>query len=340
MNNNVRLVRTLLFKHTVLIFKNMVKFIQNIIWMLVATVLTTSCIKEDMDDCHNVTIYFQYLADGDKDVLYQYMSKVDLYVFDENGHVLGVGSYNQDELTNFKAVPSFKLQPGRRYKVVAVGNAYDHTEVVNYATETDFANIYLQDPAWSDPDVPVTNHDYNYLGQKEFVMPDQLGVMYRDTVTLYSSHIKVDVEIHGLPAPDASRQDAGIPYQLSFENSNAQTSFENEVNLNEKGTIYPELIYDNENKCYRTQNLALFRMDDTDGELSADYCEHVMVLKEKNTGKELIRGNLYNYLVRNSDVIDVTKQEAELPISVTFNSVGVSITVPQWYIENLTPDYD
>ncbi len=316
------------------------KYLQLIILSLLVSVLTSSCIKDDFDDCDNVTIYFQYLADGDKDVLYQYMSKVDLYVFDENGHILGVGSYNQDELTKFEAVPSFKLRPGQRYKVVAVGNPYDHTEVVNYATETDFANIYLQDPAWSDPNVPVTNHDYNYLGEKEFVMPDQEGVMYRDTVTLYSSHVKVDVEIHGLPAPDASRQDAGIPYQLSFENSNAQTSFENEVNLSEKGTIYPELIYDNENQCYRTQNLALFRMDDTTGELSSDYCEHTLVLTDKSTGRELARGSLYNYLMRNADVIDVTKQEAFLPISLEFKNLDVTIKVPDWYIQDVTPGWE
>ena len=315
------------------------KYLQKILMVLAATVLTTSCIKEDLDECHNVTIYFQYLADGDKDVLYQYMSKVDLYVFDESGHILGVGSYNQDELTNFEAVPSFKLKPGRRYKVVAVGNPYDHTEVVNYATENDFGNIYLQDPAWSDPNVPVTNHDYNYLGQKEFVMPDQEGVMYRDTVTLYSAHVKVDVEIHGLPAPDASRQDAGIPYQLSFENSNAQTSFNNEINLSEKGTIYPELIYDNENQCYRTQNLALFRMD-ADGELSSDCCEHTLVLKDKSTNQELIRGNLYNYIVRNSDAIDVTKQEAELPIAIEFHGVNVEIKLPDWVIVDGQPDWN
>lgn len=315
------------------------KYLQKILMVLAATVLTTSCIKEDLDECHNVTIYFQYLADGDKDVLYQYMSKVDLYVFDESGHILGVGSYNQDELTNFEAVPSFKLKPGRRYKVVAVGNPYDHTEVVNYATENDFGNIYLQDPAWSDPNVPVTNHDYNYLGQKEFVMPDQEGVMYRDTVTLYSAHVKVDVEIHGLPAPDASRQDAGIPYQLSFENSNAQTSFNNEINLSEKGTIYPELIYDNENRCYRTQNLALFRMD-ADGELSSDCCEHILVLKDMSTNQELIRGNLYNYIVRNSDAIDVTKQEAELPIAIEFHGVDVEIKLPDWVIVDGQPDWN
>lgn len=316
------------------------KYFQRIMFILLVSVLTSSCIKDDFDDCENVTIYFQYLADGDKDVLYQYMSKVDLYVFDSNGHILGVGSYNQDELTKFEAVPSFKLRPGQRYKVVAVGNPYDHTEVVNYATETDFANIYLQDPAWSDPNVPVTNHDYNYLGEKEFVMPDQEGVMYRDTVTLYSSHVKVDVEIHGLPAPDASRQDAGIPYQLSFENSNAQTSFENEVNLSEKGTIYPELIYDNENQCYRTQNLALFRMDDSTGELNSDYCEHILVLSDKSTGRELARGSLYNYLMRNADVIDVTKQEAFLPISLEFKNLDVTIKVPDWYIQDVTPGWE
>lgn len=316
------------------------KYFQRIMFILLVSVLTSSCIKDDFDDCDNVTIYFQYLADGDKDVLYQYMSKVDLYVFDSNGHILGVGSYNQDELTKFEAVPSFKLRPGQRYKVVAVGNPYDHTEVVNYATETDFANIYLQDPAWSDPNVPVTNHDYNYLGEKEFVMPDQEGVMYRDTVTLYSSHVKVDVEIHGLPAPDASRQDAGIPYQLSFENSNAQTSFENEVNLSEKGTIYPELIYDNENQCYRTQNLALFRMDDRTGELNSDYCEHILVLSDKSTGRELARGSLYNYLMRNADIIDVTKQEAFLPISLEFNDLEVTIKVPDWYIQDVTPGWE
>lgn len=315
------------------------KHLQSILLGLFVLVLTNSCIKDDFDDCDNVTIYFQYLADGDKDVLYQYMSKVDLYVFDSNGHILGVGSYNQDELTKFEAVPSFKLRPGQRYKVVAVGNPYDHTEVVNYATETDFANIYLQDPAWSDPNVPVTNHDYNYLGEKEFLMPDQEGVMYRDTVTLYSSHVKVDVEIHGLPAPDASHQDAGILYQLSFENSNAQTSFENEVNLSEKGTIYPELIYDNENQCYRTQNLALFRMDDSTGELSSDYCEHTLVLTDKSTGRELARGSLYNYLMRNADVIDVTKQEAFLPISLEFKNLDVTIKVPDWVIEDVKPEF-
>ena len=315
------------------------KYIQKILIALAAAVLATGCIKDDFDDCDNVTIYFQYLADGDTDVLSQYMSKVDLYVFDEGGHILGVGSYGEDELRKYAAIPSFKLQPGRRYKVVAVGNAYDATQVVN-VTATSFDDIFLQSPDWDgDGGNVVTNHDHNYLGQKIFEMPAQEGVMYRDTVTLYSSHINVDIEIHGLPAPGGSRQDAAIPYELRIEDSNAQCSFNNEVNADEKGTIVPDLIYDAENACYRTADLALFRMD-TDGSLDADICAHTLVFTDKTNGNELIRGSLYDYLVRNDGKIDVTRQEADLPISIEFYGTNAEIKLPEWVIVDGKPEWN
>ena len=300
---------------------------------VVSLLLPTGCIKDNLDDCHNVTIYFQYLADGDKDVLYQYMDKVDLYVFDEDGHILGVGTYNRDQLRNFSAVPSFKLTPGKRYKVVAVGNAYDHTEVVNLTSSTSFDNIYIQSPYWGVPD-PVINHDDNYMGQKEFVMPEGNLTMYRDTVTLYSSHVDVDIEVTGLPAPQTRDE---MPVNVRIEHSNAQTSFNNEINLDEKGTCYPELIYDEERGCYRTDDFALFRMDNS-GNLHPDYCKHELVLSTVD-GTELIRGSIYNFITRNREYIDITKQEAYLPIEINFSSVEVIIKLPVWYVENLEPDW-
>lgn len=307
---------------------------KNIVWMLLLVpVLVTSCIKDDLDDCHNVTIYFQYLADGDKDVLYQYMDKVQLYVFDEGGHILGVGTYDQDQLSSFSAVPSFKLTPGKRYKVVAIGNAYDHTKVVNLETETDFNNIYIQDVNWG-IDPVTTNHDDNYMGQKEFVMPDGNYVMYHDTVTLYSSHVDVDIEITGLPAPQTRSE---LPISVRIENSNAQTSFNNEINLDEKGTCYPELIYDEERGCYRTDDFALFRMDHN-GHLDASCCEHELVLTDSE-GNELIRGSFYNFIKRNEEYIDVTKQEAYLPIEINFVETDVTIKLPSWYVEDIQPDW-
>ena len=307
---------------------------KNIVWtMLLVPVLVTSCIKDDLDDCHNVTIYFQYLADGDKDVLYQYMDKVDLYVFDESGHILGVGTYNQDQLSSFSAVPSFKLKPGKRYKVVAIGNAYDHTQVVNLESETSFDNIYIQSPYWGVPD-PVINHDDNYMGQKEFVMPEGNLVMHRDTVTLYSSHVDVDIEITGLPAPQTRGE---MPISVRFEHSNAQTSFNNEINLDEKGTCYPELIYDEARGCYRTDDLALVRMDHN-GQLDPDFCEHELVVADAE-GNELIRGSVYNFVTRNREYVDITKQEAYLPIEINFIETNVTIKLPSWYVEDIEPGW-
>lgn len=310
------------------------KLWKNIVWMLLLVpVLTTGCIKDNLDDCHNVTIYFQYLADGDKDVLYQYMDKVDLYVFDEGGHILGVGTYNQDQLKNFSAIPSFKLTPGRRYKVVAVGNAYDHTQVVNLESSTSFDEIYIQSLYWGVPD-PVINHDDNYLGQQEFVMPEGNLMMYRDTVTLYSAHVDVDIEITGLPAPQTRGE---LPVSVRIEHSNAQTSFNNEINLDEKGTCYPELIYDAERGCYRTDDFALFRMDNS-GNLHPDWCEHELVVADAE-GTELFRGSIYDFITRNREYIDITKQEAYLPIEIQFNEIGITIKLPAWYVEDIDPDW-
>lgn len=314
---------------------NMAKFLKIMLMTLLVFVLPSSCVKEDLDDCNNVTIYFQYLADGDTDVLYQYMSKVDLYVFDESGHIMGVGHYTQDELTNFAAVPSFQLEPGKRYTVVAVGNAYDNTQVVNLDA-MHLSDIYLQSPFWGDSTGLVTNHDDNYLGQKEFVMPAQEGVMYRDTVTLYSAHVDTDIEIHGLPAPEAG---SAIPYELSLEKSNAQTSFENEINTEEKGTIYPELVYDAERGCYHTTDFALFRLDH-DQVVDESTCSHELVLRDRNTGKELFRMDLYSYLNEHKSDIDITKQEALLPVSIVFDQANVTVEIPDWFVEDITPGWE
>ena len=141
------------------------KHIGKILCSLAVVVLAAGCIKEDLDDCWNVSLYFQYLADGDKDVLSQYVEKVDLYVYNEADELVAKESYNQDELINFQATPHFRLEPGR-YRVVVVGNAHDRTAVVNEESG-DYARIYIQHPNWGTDDV-VTGHDHNYIGDCYF----------------------------------------------------------------------------------------------------------------------------------------------------------------------------
>lgn len=311
--------------------------------LLLLPAVLTGCIKDDYEDCDNIAIYFQYLADGDTDVLYRYMDKVDLYVFDESGHILGNGTYDREQLSNFAAMPSFKLTPGRRYQVVAVGNAYDDTQVVNL-NATSFDDIFIQHPNWGGADV-VNDHDHNYLGQKVLQMPEGEFVVYRDTVTLYSSHINVDIRVTGLPAPAEAaarlgvqtRAEGDLPIRLRIEQSNAQTSFNNEINQSEKGTIVPDLVYDAQIGAYRTDDFVLFRMD-CDGRLDARCCAHRLVLEDAD-GRELVSGNIYDYLQRNQEHIDVTRQEAYLPIEINFTPVSVEIRLPQWLVEDVTPGW-
>lgn len=304
-----------------------------LVLLSVICLLPTGCIKDDWSDCDNVIIYFQYLADGDKDVLYQYMDQVDLYVFDENNRIMGIRHYDSEQLASFTATPSFRL-PAGSYKIVALGNAKERTAVVNLESQN-FGTIYIQHPNWG-TSKKVTGHDDNYMTQKVIEVPGN-NQRLRDTVTLVSSHIDVAVEIFGLQRPASTRAE-DIPYELSFENSNAQTSFNNEINEAEKGTCYPDLVYDEERQCYRTDDCALFRMD-REGELEHDICSHILVLKDKRTGEELLRGSIYNYLRQNAEEIDVTKQEALLPISIKFSSIGVTVEVPEWVIEDIKPEF-
>lgn len=309
------------------------KHIYNWIWCLVVPVLATSCIKEDLDDCKNVTVYFQYLADGDTDVLHQYMTKVDLYVFDEGGHIMGKGSYNEDELKNFAAVPSFRLNPGR-YKVVAVGNPYDKTEVVNVRA-TSFDEIYIQHPDW-DGDKSVDGHDHNYVGQKVFEVKD--GGSTHEVVTLESAHMNVDISVTGLHGNTG--RDGNPPYRIEIEGSNAQITFNNEINVAEKGTCYPELFYDAEKDIWETRDLALFRVDShEDNTVHDDCCEHVVKLYDNTTDELLAAVDLSEFLKRHKE-IDLTKEETLLPLEFEFTEVGVKVKVPDWYIEDTEPGWD
>lgn len=296
------------------------KHIEKKIWMLLTVaVLAAGCIKEDLGDCWNVSLYFQYLADGDKDVLAQYVDKVDLYVYNERDELVGQESYYQDELINFQATPHFRLEPGR-YRVVTVGNAYGQTAVVNEASG-DYDHIYIQHPNWG-YDEPVTGHDHNYIGGCYF----EIGAdkLVRDTVTMESAHINVEVEIKGLNLNTKAVEG----YTLVFENSNAQTSFKNEVNPGAQGNCYPELFYDEATGLVKTQDLALFRLD--------DQCEHVMKLMNAE-GKVVAEKDIDEYIRENE--IDITKAEATLRIGIEFTHLGVTIKIPDWEIVDVKPEF-
>ena len=90
--------------------------------------LFTGCIKEDMDDCMNVAVCFQYNADGQDNVLQNYIHDINLYTFTTNGSIHSRIPVGKEYLTNEKRFKQIQL-PAGNYSLVAVANAYDKTEV-------------------------------------------------------------------------------------------------------------------------------------------------------------------------------------------------------------------
>ncbi len=303
--------------------------------LLAAMMTATGCIKEDLDDCRNVAIDFRYVADGQENVLRQYIGKIDLYVFDGNNRLVDVVAYDASMLDNPSEEPLFRLAEGS-YHLVAVANDGDNTAVAHTDAGA-FESMYIQHPAY-EGEGTIATHDHNYLGMADIHVPGQLEYVH-ETVEMHSAHINVDIEIHGLPAPTKAAEG----YVLSIENANMQTGFNNAVRPEATGTVTPALVYDDAAGVYRTDGLALFRMD-SGGTLDAALCRHQMVLDDAN-GREVARFPLYEYITANGLAAEAVKQEAYLPVSLTVSTapegdaVSVTIEVPSWYVEEVLPGW-
>lgn len=316
----------------------MTRHIHTLMLLLGVLVLPSSCIKEDFDDCDNVEIHFRYLADGKQDVLSQYVKQINLYVFDESGKRVDMRQYGEGELKGSAINSSFRLTPGSRYKFVAVGNAYSRTEVKGTESETDLGKMYIHHPQ-SRGEARVDGQDHNYLGSEEITVPltDKEFQVLRDTVTLFSAHINTDIEIFGLNAP--GREAKAMPYTVRIEQANERTFLNRLVSTQYKTVCVPELVYDAERACYHTVELALFRMDNGEG-LSPELCRHELVVEDAQTGQELAREPLYDYIRSNTEHIQVTRQEAELPVAVHFYETNVEIKLPEWIIVDGKPEWN
>lgn len=312
------------------------KHLQKIVLLLAALVLATGCIKENLEDCETpATIYFQYKADGDENVLPSYISKIDLYVFDADNRLVDIKKYGQDDLADKDKGHTFRLKTGK-YKLVALANDYDRTEVINLNSQV-LEQIYVQHPNYG-TEKTINGHDDNYMGEKEIEIPEYDSRGYEAIVEMHSSHVEVLVEIEGLKHHPGAVVDGKPNLHLRFENSNGQFNFKNEVNDEMKEVCFPELIYNADKGIIHTNQLKLFRMD-CEGRIERTCCNHVLVLTDSE-GNELARENIYEYIQKHQKEADVTKEEARLPIAIEFTEMGVEIKLPGWAVVDGTPDWN
>ncbi len=285
--------------------------------MLLLLVLAAGCINDDMSECERTYLYFSYKGDGVTQILNQKIGKVNLYVFDSENHLVQTKIVDQNELITRQST-RLKLEPGD-YRIVCVGNPYNDTRVSDL-NAGNMGNILFAHPGYFDS-TPINTNDSLYFASKIITVPDTYWV--RDTIPFSSSHIKVSVEVRGL----GSAPNGGPSATLVVNNLFPYTDFTNSAG-GELCSYHPTMTY-NESSMNMTARFNIFRIGN----------ENPVTFDLVYPSGEILHSlRLEDFLLANPS-IDITKNEVLIPILIKFSSIGVTVTVPDWYIEDLNPEF-
>lgn len=281
--------------------------------MLVASL--NGCIKDDRSDCpSNCKLLFSYVGDGTTQIFQDKIHKVDMYVFDSNGRLLS--SHPVSEADVKRQETQLTLAEGD-YQLVTFGNPYD-TEV---SGKDELARALFYQKGYTSGD-RIAGNDSLYYACKSVSIPGGAESV-EEVLPFASSHYKMYVEVIGV-TPDEST--ATWP-SLSLSGVLPVTDFHN-VAGGTPTTYYPTT----ENNAAKHTMLTRFNiMRHTDS-------RNVVLDLTAADGTVMASVNLADFLAAHP-VIDLSKHEVLIPIRIEFKSIGAEITIPDWFIIDVKPEF-
>lgn len=284
----------------------------------------TSCIDEDIDDCFSINrLTLSYKGDGTTEIFPDKICRVEMYVFDAENKCVNSHTLSDDELASRTALlPPLKAGD---YRIVCVGNTH-HTRVEGLTT-CDFNKIVFADGDYF-ADKQVSGNDSLYHASTSYTVLPFTGRKEDDqtkTIEFASSHYDLFVEVVGIPA--VGKRAGSLPV-LEICGVSPCTDFENRA-CGEATDYLLETTYESDKKLLTARANIMRHMNHRD----------VNVCLRQASGEELLAEiNLADFLAANP-MIDCSKQEVLIPIRIEFKAGAIKVTVPEWYVEQVKPEF-
>ena len=278
-----------------------------------AALALISCIREDLSECYGVNkLQLSYMGDGDTEIFQQKISSVEMYIFDAAVECVYNRALTDEELSQ-QEVTLPRLAVGE-YRIVCVANG-ENTDVV--ATDgKDYSAMYFADKDYTAGSVTKSNDSLYWSSKSITVTADDKT----DVAQFVSSHYDIYVEVVGVDAQSA--------IEIQMSGLMPCTALDTNVAFGTATTYCPVV----ESVAAESTKKSAFNV--------MRHADHsaVEVKVVDNSGAELAKVNLAQFLAANP-AIDCTKNEVIIPISFSFKLADCTVSLPEWYIKDIKPEF-
>lgn len=284
-----------------------------------ALFLVSSCTKEKVGGCPNVTVRLEYLGDGTTDVLRKYIANVTYYIYDNNGNYVTEGCWPIDDGAGESLQRRLRLEQAGTYTVVCWGNLEHYSRAMNTG-RMDEACVC---PLRMGGEEGYTSCDPLYFGEAELVVDDVEGDA-EVQVRFHGAHITLWMYAKGVE--DIGPGGVNLPPQFCVAGCQGECDFQGSE-CGEPFDFIPESVYDEEERVFMAR-CHVSRFDENTSGVIEVY---------RTTGHLLLTTVDLKEFIADNGIRLTGKEEIDIPILLEFGPLGVTVTLPEWDVEESKP---